>query len=169
MHKTPPEDIARILTKVAELRVQGKSWESIAEKVNRASSTIRRWLERYPEFWMQTFLQHEESAFTVAANVALVFLRNLAQNSIKDPKLHAQVNMFLCDRRLKLLMMHLKFQAAANKGAAKPVDARWTDLIARLEKMSHEELKEEILEFAAQYAAGDAFPLPRGEESTSSD
>ena len=58
MAATPPPTDA-LLTRAAELRAGGLSWEAVAAKLGRAPGHVRRWPDRFPDRWRAAIREAE--------------------------------------------------------------------------------------------------------------
>ena len=47
--------LARLLTRAAELRAGGISWEHVATTLRRSAATCRRWPQQYPDLWRRLY------------------------------------------------------------------------------------------------------------------
>jgi hypothetical protein len=73
---TPFDDAPTSLIAIAAaMRAAGKSWELIGEAVDRHADTVRRWPERYPIPWGQTYRSVESQLIADAASEARTTLR----------------------------------------------------------------------------------------------
>src|SRR5438105_111965 len=52
---TTRADLARLLTRAAELRAGGSSWDHVAEKLGRSIATCRRWPHKYADLWRRAY------------------------------------------------------------------------------------------------------------------
>ena len=83
----PPSD--KLLFEAVELRIAGLKWEIVAEKLNRAFDTIRKWPMRYPDRW-QAAIERAEQRLTIDSNAeSVVVLRNMLRDDDIRMRWHA--------------------------------------------------------------------------------
>lgn len=86
-HVLPPSD--EMLNLVAELRAEGKTWEAIAQQINRAPRTLRRWRIKYQDRWEPIQVRAERHTAREGECESVLVLRMLLRSKDEKVRWHA--------------------------------------------------------------------------------
>jgi hypothetical protein len=134
MH-VPSEKTRRDMEAAAELRAAGATWETIGEVLGRKPFVLTRWARVYRDEWRGYLRYAKERALQQV-------------NSEARMKLQALLRHESSHIRMKTAVQYLREQLAEN-ATRRPPDPQLelADFLAKIEKMSDEELQESIAEF----------------------
>lgn len=75
-------DIDPVMMMAARLRVEGKSWEEVAEAIDRAADTMRHWKYKRSDEWNRALVKAVDDALPTYENEALLVCRQ----HLRDPE-----------------------------------------------------------------------------------
>src|SRR5205823_5367444 len=74
----PPSD--ELLSRAAELRAGGSTWDAVAAKLNRSADTVRRWPALDPDRWQAALRAAERRLVAEAGAESVLVLRTLLRS-----------------------------------------------------------------------------------------
>lgn len=148
----PPSDDQ--LNRAAELRAAGASWETVAAKVKRVPSTVRRWANKYRDRWCQALLRAERHLVAWVEGESIQTLRVLLRSD--DEKTRGQAARSLIGLRVELG----KLDAKANPAEPRP-DPEPDPLLTYLTRCSDVQLLD-LLESVRRAVVRKSLPVGPG-------
>lgn len=152
-NKPPPD---RLLNLAAELRAGGASWESIAAKLKRVPSTIRRWANKYRDRWFHALLHAERHLVAGAGGESVNVLRLLLRS--KDPMVCWHAARCLIGLRVELGKLDARTRSAGPPPESSPEP---DPILSFLSRCSDDELSA-FLESLRRALARKALPVGPG-------
>lgn len=149
----PPSDA--VLTRAAELRAGGSTWEAVAAKLRRSPETVRKWPTTYPDRW-RTVLHHaERRLLTDTGAESVLILRQLLRSKDDKIKWHAAKSLLA----LRIEFAKLDARAAAAE-ALPPPDSDTARLVAFLEGRPDDELERLVADLQPPVPGPQQLPPP---------
>ena len=90
----PSTDLSSFIVTSAEMRVLGKSWESIALLVGEDVKTCQNWPRLYPDIWQQAYRLAEMQSIHDGANESLLEMRRRLRSEDKEEAFEAAEILF---------------------------------------------------------------------------
>lgn len=130
------------LRRVAELRVAGHAWETVAEAVGVSPETVRKWPQRYPARWRAAHAVAERRLLDDATAEAVLTLRRQLRS--EDEKSVREAAHKIVQIRIAVMNARRKSKAARSNTPHPPGYA--DRLLALVRGMSHEQLADAVAE-----------------------
>jgi hypothetical protein len=131
----PPSDA--VLTRAAELRAEGSTWEAVARKLRRSPETVRKWPAAYPDRWRAVLHHAERRLLTDTGAESVLILRTLLRSEDAKIRWHAAKSLLA----VRIEFAKLDAKAAAADDAPPPPTSDTARLITLVEGLSDDELE----------------------------